>query len=87
MEEPQLKLPLSEFVKNVAREAALAALDEHYRSCPVAKDIVRVTDCQEKINSRMGKLEIRVATIVGLIFGAAGIGGVSGAGMAKLLGG
>jgi hypothetical protein len=87
MDEMQISMPLTDFVKGIAREAALTVIKEHIESCPVAKDIIDLKSDQKETNREVGKLKIRVATIVGLIFGSAGIGGVSGAGMAKLLGG
>jgi len=66
-----VELPLDEFVKQIAREAARTVIQEHIESCPA-----------RRVRARVRRLEIRVALLLGLMVGS----GVTGAGIIKLLG-
>jgi len=86
-DELQVKLPLTEFVKNVAREAALTVIKEHIESCPVAKEVVDLKSNQKETIKDVNKLKIKTATMLGIIVGAGGVGGLAGGGLVSLLGG
>lgn len=87
MDEMQVPMPLTDFVKAIAREAALTVIKEHIESCPVAKEVVGIKSDQKETDERLGKLELKTATMIGIIAGAGGIGGLAGGGLVSLLGG
>ena len=83
--ETEIKVPLTEFVKQVAseaaREAAKICLDEHRKQC------------QDKIERRLRELEQRermtalvVAKLIGAFIGSSLLGGGAAVGIAKALG-
>jgi hypothetical protein len=67
---------LPEFVRQIALVAAWEVIKEHVENCPIK-------DVQEKVD----KLELRVATIIGLMFGSGVLGGTAVAAVLKLAGG
>lgn len=79
-----IKVPLSDFVKGIAREAGFAAakevLEEHRKNCPAA---VAAKDTAESIR----RLEVKFATLIGLMVGSGTLGGACGAALLKAFGG
>lgn len=82
MADDEIKLPLTEYTREVVRMAILEArqdvielIRQHRQDCPV-----------DAIAEKVGALQMRFATLVGLLTGAGVLGGTVGAGMAKLIG-
>lgn len=74
----EIKVPLDRFVREVAQEAARTVIEEHIKSCAVAKRVDDVESDQKELFRRQTKLEISWARFVGLLLGAAGLGGITG---------
>jgi hypothetical protein len=70
---PTIKLPLEQFVREVAAEAARATWQECARACPVLE-----------LRTKVERLEIRLAALVGLLVGSGALGGIVGAGAIKV---
>lgn len=87
MDEMQIPMPLTDFVKGIAREAALTVIKEHIESCPVAKDVIDLKSDQKETTKEVGKLKVKFATLLGLMAGAGATGGLAGGGLVSLLGG
>jgi len=73
-----VQIPISDFVKQVARESALTVIDEHVKSCPIAVAFPQV-------ETRVRKLEVRFGTLIGLMCGSGVLGGGVVGAMLKLL--
>jgi len=71
-----VKVPLPQFVQEVAREAAWTVIKEHVANCPI-----------RAIENRVRVLETRFSILLGAIVGSGALGGAIGAGVLKLLGG
>ena len=71
-----VKIPLPQFVREVAREAAWTVIKEHVASCPI-----------QAIENRVRVMENRFSILLGAIVGSGALGGAIGAGVLKLLGG
>ena len=85
-DEQQVKLPLTQFVKDVAREAALAVIKEHVESCAVVKVV-------NKLDTRIGTLEDkfdlfdrRFHVLLCAIVGSGALGGSVGALIMQMFG-
>jgi len=76
----QVRVPLTDFVRQIAREAALVVITEHFDGCEARKT-------QTELFTRIRSLEISRAKLVGFMAGASALGGGAGALVAKLLGG
>jgi hypothetical protein len=87
MDKTQVPIPLTDFVKGIAREAALTVIKEHIESCPVAKDVIDLKSDQKETTKEVGKLKVKFATLLGLMAGAGATGGLAGGGLVSLLGG
>jgi hypothetical protein len=68
-------IPLSQFVRSIAKEAALVVLEEHRSNCPI-KDV----------EAKVDRLEVRFGTLVGMMIGSGTLGGAVVAGLARLMG-
>lgn len=77
----QVDMPLPDFVKAVAREAARTVIDQH-----VADEHRDVDTRVERLESRIGRLEISLARLIGFMAGSGLLGGVAGGIVAKALG-
>lgn len=69
----EVRLPLKEFVREVAREAARTVIDEHRQSCAIVELEPRVRD-----------LESKYARLIGIVTGAAIVGGGIGGWLSSL---
>ena len=69
-----IQVPITDFVREVAREAAHAVITEHLATCPIVKTVERVQ-----------KLEVRVGTMIGFMVGSGLLGGISGSVINSLL--
>ena len=67
-EQPEIKVPLERWVREIAREAATTALAEHQKQCKISA-----------VEERVAKVEIRQATLVGFMAGSGVLGGLAGA--------
>jgi hypothetical protein len=83
MTDEEVKVPLTDFVKGIAREAAFVAarevIEEHKKTCPAS---INMSD----VLVRLRGLEIRFSTLVGLMIGSGILGGGISVGLAKLIG-
>jgi len=70
----EITVPLSDFVKEVAREAAREVLREHVAQCPI-----------KEVQAKVESLQVRFAALVGLMIGSGVLGGSVAAGLVKLL--
>jgi hypothetical protein len=93
-EDEPVSVPLSEFVRNIAREAARIVIDEHVRTCPFAGELQMVQDIVkphsgESISTRVTRLEearaVSKTFILGMVSVAGAVGSLS-AVVLKLLG-
>ncbi len=69
-----VRVPLRDWMRAVATEAAAAALTEHYERCPVAD-----------IEKRLRRVETRAATLWGFMAGSGFLGGAAGALLSSFL--
>jgi hypothetical protein len=78
-----ITIPLTDFVKGIAREAAFAAakeiIEEHRKTCPAATAV-------GSLEVRLRGLEVRFSTLIGLMIGSGALGGGVSMGLAKLIG-
>lgn len=74
-ERNQIRLPLDDFVRGVAREAARMVIEDHSKSCVV-------WEVQRKVDA----VQLRLATLIGAIAGSGVFGGGVGALLSKLIG-
>ena len=72
---PNVQVPLPEYVKEAAREAAWVVIREHVAICPIAK-----------LERRIEVLEARFYILIGTIIGSGVLGGAAGAGILRLFG-
>jgi len=70
-----IQVPLDQFVREIAREAARTILREHVSTCLIGETVVRVT-----------KIESRLSLLVGIMLGSGALGGAAGALLTKFLG-
>ncbi len=71
----QIQVPLTDFVREVAKEAAREVIEEHTRACPIVE-----------VGRRVRMLEISFAKLLGFMVGSGLLGGGAGAVAAKLIG-
>lgn len=71
-----VQVPLPDYVREAAREAAWIVIKEHVATCPVGA-----------LQNRVHVLEGRFNLLLGAIVGSGALGGAVGAGILKLLGG
>jgi len=74
-ERDEIRLPLDDFVRGVAREAARTVIEDHAKACVV-------WEVQRKVDA----VQLRVATLIGAIAGSGVLGGGVGALLSKLIG-
>ena len=72
----RLNVPTNGFLRDLARDEIRQALEQHVAVCPV-----------REIEQRVRTLEIRFGLLIGFMGGAGFFGGMSGALIAKFLGG
>lgn len=70
----QVNVPLDQYLREVALEAARTALAEHKRDCPVGD-----------LGKRVWQLELRFATLLGFMAGSGFLGGLAGGFLATLI--
>jgi len=70
----EIKVPLNEFVMEIATKAAWVVIDKHTSRCPI-----------QTMDSRIRVLENRFNILIGAIIGSGVLGGVAGAVVQKLL--
>ncbi len=68
-------VPLPDYVRDAAREAAWTVIKEHIEACPI-----------KEVEKRMRLLEGRFNILLGAILGSGVLGGAVGALVGKLLG-
>jgi hypothetical protein len=78
---PSISVPVDQFVREVAAEAARATWDKCRAECPVVELRTEVKDLQKDVV----QVKIHFAALVGLMFGSGAIGGTTGVFLAKLL--
>ena len=64
----QIKVPLTEFIREVVRETVAEVWKEHRAECPVPAAMLIVEE-------RVRKIELKAATLVGYMVGAGIFGG------------
>lgn len=69
-DETKVRVPLDEYARQIAREAAREVIKEHVTQCTARQHI-------EDVEKRIGKLEVRFGTLIGLMVGSGGIGGAA----------
>ena len=77
-----VNVPLTDYTRQVAQEAARTVYKEMQAACPIWK----VVDKLEKIDERVDRLENRFAYVVGAIVGSGALGGAVGASILKVFG-
>ncbi len=75
-DEPSVHVPLPEYVREAAREAAWTVIKEHVTQCPIAG-----------LEKRVTTLEKRFYLVVGAIIGSGALGGATAAGIIQMFGG
>lgn len=70
----QIQVPLTDFIREVVREATVEAWKEHRVDCPIAI-----------VEERLRKLELKGAVLVGYMVGAGLFGGGTAAVLVKVL--
>jgi len=84
---PEIQVPLDEFVRQIAteaaREAARCVLEEHRATCPIDA----VAETQREHSRRLGRLELRFVALVAFMAGSGLLGGLAGALISRALGG
>lgn len=79
MANEEIQVPLTDFVKQIAREAAQEVIKEHVATCQTAIAFPASVE-------RLRKLEIKTSTLIGFMAGSGALGGGIGAIAAKLMG-
>lgn len=74
-ENPGVTVPLPDYVRDAAREAAWTVIKEHVGSCPIAKIEIRMTDLEKRFN-----------ILLGAIIGSGVLGGAAGAIVQRMIG-
>jgi hypothetical protein len=82
-----VKVPLPDYIREAAREAARTVIREHLDSCSMKRDVVRIECEQKEIKVELDKLRWKFAVMLGLMAGAGGVGGMAGGSLVSLLGG
>lgn len=72
-----VEVPLPNYIRDAAREAARTVISEHFKTCGV-KDVI------EKIDKRVVVLERRFNILIGAILGSGVLGGSASAVIMKL---
>lgn len=75
MSDDAVHVPLPEYVKEAAREAAWTVIREHVASCPITK-----------LETRVETLEARFYILIGAVIGSGALGGFVGAGVLRMFG-
>ena len=75
-QQPAIKVPLENWVREIAREAAWTVIKEHRQECHI-----------EQVEKRVGQLEVRVSTLIGFMAGSGLLGGLAGALLSRAVGG
>ncbi len=75
MADENVQVPLPEYIREAAREAARTVIREHVKTCPIAS-----------LEKRVGVLEPRFYILVGAILGSGVLGGAAGAAILKAFG-
>ena len=70
----RIQVPLDQFVREIAREAARMIIQEHAASCAIGS-----------VTGRLLTLENRFSLLLGAILGSGALGGAAGALITKLL--
>ena len=76
---PKVEVPLPNYIRDIAREAARTVIAEHVKSCDAKEDIT-------KIDKRVVVLEKRFNILIGAIIGSGALGGGVAAGIMKAWG-
>lgn len=82
-----VEVPLPEYIREAAREAARTVIDEHVKSCAIAREIHDLKINHRQIVVEVDKLKLKFATLIGLMAGAGAAGGGVGGLVVSLLGG
>ena len=77
-----VNVPLNEYTRQVAQEAARTVYNEMQLKCPIWTVIERIDKSEERID----KLEQRFAYVIGAIVGSGALGGAVGASILKMFG-
>ena len=72
----RIQVPLDDFIREIAKEAARTVIVEHRAACPIGETVKRVD-----------KLSERTSFIFGWMAGSGLLGGAAGATIVKLMGG
>lgn len=79
----QIKVPLEQWVVDIVdRTAVIAAqrvIDNHARECAAREAVPKLYD-------RIGRLEVKLGTMIGLMLGSGAVGGSLAVGLLKLVG-
>ena len=70
-----VEVPLPDYIREAAKEAARTVIAEHVQTCPV-----------EKLVERVDKLEGRFYVLVGAVLGSGVLGGGAGAVITRVFG-
>lgn len=85
-EEIKVKVPLPQFVEEIADRAAERAaqkvIEEHVKTCPGRSAVPRC----EQVEKRVQNLELKSSALIGFMAGAGAVGGFVGALFRKVLG-
>jgi len=74
--EHEVQVPLNNFVREIATQAAWTVIEKHVLTCPIAK-----------VEERVRLLEARFNLVLGAIVGSGALGGTVGALILKVFGG
>lgn len=90
-DEPQIRVPITEYSRQLAREAGYAAAKEvlagHVANCTARAAVPEVKAAAEQLEGRVRVLEGRFNVLIGAVIASGGVGGAVGAGILKLFGG
>jgi len=86
-ENPQVSVPLNDFVREVAREAAREVvgkvISEHKRDCSIGRVEAKSVDNERLIQ----KIQLRFVALIAFMIGSGTLGGVVGAMIARVTSG
>jgi hypothetical protein len=83
MDEHPVQVPLADYVKQAATTAARVVIAEHVKTCPREY----LSDKVNAIDERVKRIEIRFATLIGLMVGSGMCGGAVSGTLIHLMGG